>query len=128
MQPRPARKSTNLEMRLLKAWRRLPPGHQDSVVAFAEFLAARDEAEVAAPGPPAQPVLIPRPERESVIGAIKRLTASYPMVDRAAMLNQTSSLVTQHLVQGRPAAAVIDDLEALFRDHYAALCGDGGDG
>jgi len=34
------------------------------------------------------------------------------------LLNETSSLMTQHIVQGRDAVEVIDDLETLFDQHY----------
>jgi hypothetical protein len=42
------------------------------------------------------------------------------------MLGATSDLVTQHVVQGREAAEVIDELETLFADHYRALQQDKG--
>ncbi len=126
MQPRPRKPASALERRLLKAFAGLTPEQQATVADFAEFLAARGAGEEAdaEPAPPAEPVPIPRPEKESVVAAIKRLTATYPMLERSAMLNETSSLMTQHVVQGRPAREVIDDLEALFRRHYDALRGD----
>ena len=34
------------------------------------------------------------------------------------MLNETSTFMTQHIMQGRAAAEVIDDLEAMFRNFY----------
>ena len=40
------------------------------------------------------------------------------MLDRAKLLNETSVLVSQHVIHGRDAREVIDDLEALFRRHY----------
>jgi hypothetical protein len=36
------------------------------------------------------------------------------------MLNETSSLMAAHVLNGRPARDVIDDLEALFARHYDA--------
>jgi hypothetical protein len=37
------------------------------------------------------------------------------------MLNETSVLMTQHVISGRDAAEVIDELEVLFRRHYEKL-------
>lgn len=50
--------------------------------------------------------------------AIKRLTRTYPMLDRRKLMGPTSLLVSQHALQGRPAAAVIDELEMVFARHY----------
>jgi hypothetical protein len=89
-----------------------------TLLAFGEFLAARAPTEVSVPLAIAEPIPLVRPETETVVGAIKRLSQSYRMLDRAALLHETSALVSAHVLQGRAAAAVIDDLEALFRDHY----------
>jgi hypothetical protein len=40
------------------------------------------------------------------------------MIDRAKILHETSGLMTQHLVHGKAARDVIDELEGLFRRHY----------
>ena len=66
----------------------------------------------------ANPVDIPRPEKESVIGAIKRLKSAYPMLDSQVMLAQTAELMSQHVMQGRAAEQVIDELEHLFKSVY----------
>ena len=102
----------------------LPPAQAETLLEFAEFLAARygatvtsDTSEQAAATTPL-PLDIPRPEKESVVKAIKRLAATYPMLDRSKMLNETSTLMTQHIMQGRAAAEVIDELEAMFRTCY----------
>ena len=104
------------EKRLLRLFRALQAAEQDTLLAFAEFLNTQGAAE--APTELPKPELIPRPDKESVVAAIKRLTKSYPMLDKGRMLNDTSSLMTQHVMQGRPAPAVVDDLEELFRRHY----------
>lgn len=65
--------------------------------------------------------MIPRPEEESVVAAIKRLSESYHMLERSALLTETSSLMTAHVMHGRTADEVIDDLEALFQRHYEEL-------
>jgi len=38
------------------------------------------------------------------------------------MLNETASLMTEHMIQGRTAIEVIDDLEALFQQRYDIFC------
>ena len=43
-------------------------------------------------------VLIPRPETESVIAAIKRLSKTYPMLERKLLFNQTSILMNYLLI------------------------------
>ena len=60
---------------------------------------------------------------ESVVAAIRRLSTSYPMLDRRRLLNVTSSRMTQHTLHGRPAPEVIDELEQVFAAEYAALAG-----
>jgi hypothetical protein len=97
--------------RLREIFSQLPVAEQQTLVAFAEFLYARV--------PPTQPQLLPRPPEESVIAAIKRLSKSYPMLDKAKILEEASSLLSEHLLQGRDRVAVIDQLEERFLHHYA---------
>ena len=70
-----------------------------------------------------EPVDIPRPENESVVGAIKRLKQSYPMIDSMEVFAVASDLMTDHMVQGRDAEEVINEIEALFDDTYKKLLG-----
>lgn len=107
------------ERKLSKVFRSLRREDQDTLIAFAEFLASRGRAEVQEEAPLLEPKQIQRPRDESVVGAIKRLSQSYHMLDRSAMLNETSSLMGAHVLQGRPAAEVIDELEVLFARYYA---------
>lgn len=116
------------ERRLTQLFRQLSPAHQDTLLAFAEFLAGRADEGAQAPAAVAAPEPIPRPEEESVVKAIKRLTRTYPMLDHSHMLGRTSDLVSQHVLQGRAAREVIDELEAIFREHYERLLADRGDG
>jgi len=109
------------ERQLLEHFRRLPKAQADSLLEFAEFLAARHGRSEDIP---AQPLDIPRPAEESVIAAVRRLARTYPMLDKDRMLSVTSPLVAQHLVQGRAASEVIDELEALFAEYYARLGSD----
>ena len=64
------------------------------------------------------PDIIPRPDKESVVKAIKRLRATYHMLDQNRLFNETSQHMTSHLLHGKPAAEIIDELEAMFARHY----------
>lgn len=123
---------SDLEEHLLTLFRELPAADQVSLLAFAEFLRSRAGAPpVARPAPAPVPVVIPepepilRPEQESVVKAVKRLAQTYPMLDKSKMLTDTSALVMQHVVQGRDAVEVIDELEIVFQRHYSRLKTDG---
>lgn len=106
------------EKQLLAHFRSLQATDADTLFTFAEFLVNRQPAEPAAP----QSVnKIERPAEETVIAAIKRLTASYPMLEKDKIFNETSALMMQHMVQGRAANEVIDELEKIFEQHYAVL-------
>ena len=98
---------------LLDLFGLLAPGQQDKLLSFAEFLAAR--APIAGNGKPAA---IQRPARETVTMAIRRLVQSYPMLDRRRLMAETSQIMTQHALEGRAAAKVIDELEAVFARRY----------
>jgi hypothetical protein len=111
------------EEQLLALLRRLPQEQVEQLIEYAEFLLERHgSAEESLPtGELPSPEDIPRPPQESVIQAIKRLTASYPMLERRALLDETSMLMTQHILGGRAAVEIIDELELLFRRHYDSL-------
>lgn len=107
------------EKRLLACFRELSDTQRDSVLAFAEFLQARKDEDARAPIPEPEPIA-PKDD-ETVVGALKRLSASYHMLDKAKMLNETSALVAQHVMQGRDRGEVIDELEVVFQRHYQKL-------
>lgn len=126
--------------KLQDCWRVLKPQDRATLLAFAEFLQARAAVQGLASQsttleslPPLSPLpvvtatapasvaplnRIPRPETESVIAAVKRLSASYPMLNKTAMLNETSELVAQHIMNKREATVVIDELEIIFARAY----------
>jgi len=107
------------ERRLLRVFRALSESRQSGLLDYAEFLLERVLPEVE---PVAQtPLDIERPVQESVVKAIKRLRETYPMLDRAKLIHETSALMSQHLVQGRTAVEVINELESLFLRHYQSL-------
>lgn len=105
--------------RLLEILERLPPEQAQQLLDYAEFLFDKHAVAEAI-----VPVDIERPAEESVVVAIKRLRATYPMLDPAVLLNETYDLMSQHVMQGRAAVEVIDDLEILFRRHYEQRAGD----
>lgn len=112
---REARSRRSDGRQLLDLWRRLDPDRRIALLEFAEFLAARVEA------PASARIVALRPERETVVHAVRRLNGSYPMLERAKLLQPVGDLLSQHLVDGRPAAEVIDDLEGLYATAYSAL-------
>lgn len=106
--------------RLLECYDALGGPDRAALEAFAEFLLARGGTDAAVPEPEA----IPRPAEESVVAAMKRLSRSYHMLDKSRILDETSALMAQHVLQGREAGEVIDELEALFERQYRALLED----
>ena len=64
------------------------------------------------------PQPIARPDEERVVAAIRRLAQTYPMINHDPLLQQSADLMSAHLLSGRAAAEVIDELEELFQQHY----------
>ena len=65
-----------------------------------------------------EPEKIPRPAEERVVDALKRLSATYPMLDKKKLLDKASELVAQHVMFGKPAKQVIDEVESIFAAAY----------
>jgi hypothetical protein len=113
------------EQQLTEFFRQLSAADQLTMLAFAEFLAARNSAGNTVIS--RQPLVIPEPEviqrpaEESVVAALKRLSKSYPMLDKKEMLSATSDLVATNIMQRTDTAIVVDELEAIFRAHYEKL-------
>lgn len=98
----------------------LPEKDQQTLCEFAEFLKSR------APEPESEhvePLGIPRPDEESVVSAIKRLKQNYPMITQKELLHETSDFMMQHVMQGKPAGDVIDELEILFETKFKMIIG-----
>lgn len=109
------------QQKLLKLHRQLSEADQAALLSFAEYLVHRTattDAAGQAQESTYEPQAIPRPDDETVIAAIRRLTATYPMLDRDALLHDTADLVSAHVLQGRGAVDVIDELEVVFRRHF----------
>lgn len=108
----------NTEKKLLSHFRALDAAAQQAVADFAEFLATRNTAPVSTEI--ALPADLPRPQHENLIKAIKRLRATYPMLEASKLINDTSTQMTRHMIHGVAAEEVIDELERLFKQHYEA--------
>jgi len=97
---------------------KLDEDRQQQLLDFARFLVDRhpQQEEIIS-----EPVQIERPEEETVVGAMKRLSATYPMLDKQHLFNEASALMTEHMLQGRAAEEVIDQLEEVFLRHYKKI-------
>ena len=116
---------TSAEQQLREHFQQLDAGDQATLLAFAAFLASRSPARTVTvktePVTIPEPEIIQRPEKESVVGALKRLSKSYPMLDKTEMLSATSDLVATTIMQGTDPVGVIDELEDIFSTHYEQL-------
>ena len=122
---------TQQEQTLLDLFTKLTEQDAQTLLRFAEFLATREagavsvavtesvsvEVTTASVSIP-QPEKIERPEQERVVDALKRLSATYPMLEKKSLLDKASELVAQHVMFGKPAKQVIDETEAIFAAAY----------
>jgi hypothetical protein len=116
---------------LLRSFAALSDVDKQTVLAFVEFLAQRNQAgeqldaSVVTEPAPTTPQAIPRPATESVVAAMRRLSKTYPMLNKDELLHQASGLMSEHILQGKAAASVVDELESLFADACAKQFGEG---
>jgi len=94
----------------------LDASQRNTLLEFAEFLSGKTKPEPIAEI--TTPVIQDRPEKESVVKAIRRLSTSYPMLEKSILLNETSKFMSQHVMQGVKAEEIIDQLEAFFVEQY----------
>jgi len=106
------------QQRLLKIFRKLGKDAQQSLSDYAEFLLQRDSEDEASPAESPEPADIPRPHSETVVAAMRRLSQTFHMLDKDELLHEASDLMSAHIMQGRPAEQVIDELERVFRRRY----------
>ncbi len=103
---------------LIDLYEAMDDSRRKSLSDFAGFLYAQAE-------PVSKEILPPdvilRPEKETVVGAIKRLKATYHMVGSMSVFSEASSLMTEHMVKGRDVVEVIDEMEVLFENAYQKL-------
>jgi len=109
------------ETKLLNIFSDLDKNDQNSIISFAEFLMnnAKQDGRLIVVD---QPQEIPRPDDERVVAAIKRLSATYPMLKKNILLNETAALMAEHILKGRAAKDVIDELETTFKTRYDEFC------
>jgi len=103
---------------LTELYESLDDERKQSLCDFADFLYAKAGPVIKEIPPPED---IPRPEEETVVGAIKRLKSKYHMVESMSVFSRASSLMTDHMVSGRDVVEVIDEMEALFDEAYNNL-------
>lgn len=103
------------EIKLLLA--QLDEEHQQAIVDYSAFLVQRYKIKNSRDRG-LKPESIERPSQESVIAAIKRLKKTYYMLDTDILINETSALMGQHLLKGREACDVIDELQSVFQAQY----------
>ena len=86
-----------------------------SLFDYAEFLQSKGGL---VPKEIGEPVEIPRPEEETVVGAIKRLKQTYPMIESRTVFTAASTLMTEHMVNGRNVIEVIDEMQILSHESF----------
>ena len=112
------------EQNLTACLRQLSEADQLSLLAFAEFLLSRSSPGALLASK--EPVVIPEPEEierppgESVVAALKRLSKTYPMLDKTKTL-AASYLVAANIMQGADPVEAIDQLESIFRSLHEKL-------
>ena len=105
------------EKQLLNFFSGMDEARQQALLEYAEFMYERSDKK---PVIIEEPVRTPRPDDETVIAAIKRLSESFPMLDKQYLMHEISGLMAQHMLQGRAACDVIDDIEKVFESAYQA--------
>lgn len=106
------------EARLLAIYRALGVADRHALQAYAGFLAVRGGMRPADAGAGVSVNAEPASEGETVVMAIKRLTRTYPMIERRKLIGRTSELMAEHALQGRAAVEVIAELEVVFAEHF----------
>lgn len=103
---------------LIDLYEAMDDERKKSLSDFADFLYAQaDPVSKVIPQPEANA----RPGKETVVGAVKRLKAQYFMIESMKVFSAASALMTDHMVKGRDAVEVIDDMEVLFAKAYKDL-------
>lgn len=110
----------SVKNRLIEILGQLSRDEQAALLDYAEFMLSRSEH--ARTLSIREPVDIPRPREESVVAAMRRLTETYPMLNKDKLLHEAAGLMSEHVMQGRDANVVIDELQILFHRHYETLC------
>jgi len=128
---------TDKQKILLDYYQDLSKQDQHSLLRYAEFLATGATSSQSESGefvdnsasntvvslastlkPIPKPEKIAAPKDEKVVQALKRMSATYPMLEKSSLLNKASELVAQHIMFAKPAVVVIKDIEAMFAMAY----------
>ena len=103
---------------LIDLYQAMDDERKKSLCDFADFLYAQaDPINKEIP----QPEASARPDKETVVGAVKRLKQQYHMVGSMKVFSAASELMTEHMVKGRDVIEVIDEMETLFEDAYKKM-------
>lgn len=115
-----SKQKNNEERQLVQLFSSLGSADRNSLISFAEFLSVKsnDSDNLSSKQISDSLNVSQRPEDENVIKAIKRLSESYPMIEKDKLLHQISDLMTAHMMKGKSAKLVIDELEVLFLEEY----------
>lgn len=95
---------------------KLSADEQSTLLEYAEFMVSRTTHTVESVS--SIPIEILRPAEETVVAAMKRLSNTYPMLNMDKILHDASGLMSEHIMQGRDALEVIDELQVMFEKHY----------
>jgi hypothetical protein len=117
----PTQQLSKAERKLCKFYKGLRKGERETLLSFAEFLNTKQTASNKAKKTEAvlqHPILSIAEENESVVKGIKRLKSSYFMIDDEDLLQQVSSLMSEHIMKGVSAQDVILKIEAVFEQFY----------
>lgn len=109
----------SVKNKLLELFGQLSKDEQKTLQEYAGFLVSRSNH--AQQQQLDEPLDIPRPDDESVIAAMRRLSETYPMLNQDKLLHEAAGCMSQHVMQGKEVKLVIEDLEMLFARHYAAI-------
>ncbi|MDP2829058.1 MAG: hypothetical protein Q8O37_10685 [Sulfuricellaceae bacterium] len=104
------------DKKALQLFRALDASQKQTAVSFMAFLATQASGQKSQEAIKPEPIA--KPKEESVIKAIKRLRSSYPMLDQNQLFHVTSEKMMDHLMHGKTAPDVIDELEILFLQKY----------
>ncbi len=103
---------------LINLYEAMDGSGKKSLSDFADFLYAQAAPASKEILPPDN---VPRPQQETVVGAIKRLKVTYYMIDNMSVFSDASSLMTDNMVKGRDVVEVINEMEILFENAYKKL-------
>ena len=104
--------------KLISLFESLDDERKTSLFDYAEFLLSKGDP---VKKEMVEPLDISRPEEETVVGAIRRLKETYPMIESMAVFSSASSLMTEHMVKGRDVVEVIDEMQELFENFHTEL-------